>query len=72
MDAAFIIFLVAGIACIAYALSALAYEITLVFAGYESGSLSRYTQPHLFWRAAFIGGALIAVAVALKLYQFII
>lgn len=72
MDAAFIIFLVAGIACVAYALAALAYEITLVFAGYESGSLSRYTQPHLFWRAAFIGGGLIAVAVVLKLYQFII
>lgn len=72
MDAAFIILLIAGIACIAYALSAIAYEITLVFAGYESGRLSRYTQPHLFWRAAFIGGGLIALALVVKFYQFII
>ena len=69
MDAAFIIFLVAGIA---YALSALAYEVSLVFAGYESGRLSRYTQPHLFWRATFIGGGLIALALVVKFYQFII
>lgn len=71
MDAAFIIFLVAGIACVTYALSALAYEITLVFAGQEGGSLSRYTQPHLFWRAAFAGAVFIAIAVAMKIYQFI-
>lgn len=72
MDAAFIIFLIAGIVCVAYAFAALAYELTLVFAGQEGGSLSRYTQPHLFWRAAFAGGVLIAIAVAMKIYQFII
>jgi hypothetical protein len=71
MDVAFITFLIAGIACVAYALGALGYELTLVFSNQESGSLSRYTQPHIFWRAAFIGGVLIAASIVVKIYQFL-
>lgn len=72
MAVVFIILLTAGIALLAYALGVLIYELILVFSNKDGEALSRYTQPHIFWRAVLLGAALISAAFIVKLYQFLL